>query len=220
MVSGKAPTRRLLAASAAVALALASVACVTLAPRAAYALGGEFGAHGGPLIRTSTELGKTYGAFAGLRPTNQLGLYIDVFYAHQEFDLTQRTPEGGHRYPDIDVFGGRVRYLFDATTRLKPYAHLGLAYAHISYPGLLTPVTEDISSGRPRTVLQRSGSFAELPVGLGLAVEVGKALRLNFEGSYRAAFAYSGTAYQDGALPAEKKISSGGSLTVGVSLFF
>lgn len=217
MVPGKAPARRLLAASAAAALALGSV---TLASRDAHALGGEVGAHGGPLLRSNTELGKTYGAFAGIRPTNQLGLYIDIFYAHQEFELTQRTPEGGRRFPDIDVFGGRVRYLIDATTRLKPYAHLGLAYAHISYPGLLTPISADISSGQPQGVIQRSGSFAELPVGLGLAIEVGKALRFNVEGAYRAGFAFSGNAYQDGVLPAEKKISSGGSLTLGVSLFF
>lgn len=216
MAPGKVPARRLLAVSAAAALALG----LTLATRDAYAVGGEVGAHGGPVIRTSSEWGKTYGAFVGLRPVDELGLYVDLFYAHQEFDLTRRTPEGGHRFPDIDVFGGRVRYLLDVTKRLHPYAHLGFGYAHISYPGLLTPVSENLAGARPTTVVQRVGAFFEIPVGLGLAIEVAHALRVNVEGSYRAGVAFTGSAYEDGVLPAEKKVSSGASLTGGVSLFF
>jgi hypothetical protein len=193
---------------------------VTAAPRLAHAVGAEIGANGGPAVRTSSEIGKTYGVFLGIRPVGSVPFYFDVFYSHQEFDLTKRTPEGGHRYPDIDVIGGRFRYLLDASKRLKPYGHLGLGYAHISYPGVLGPQSEDISNGRPRSVFLRTGGFAELPLGLGLAIEVAKSLRVNIEGTFRPGFAFGGAAYKDSEIPAEKKVSMGGSLTGGVSFYF
>jgi hypothetical protein len=216
MVADLVFARRSLVASVAVAAALV----VSATPRTASALGGELGINGGPLLRTSTDLGKTYGAFAGISFSDSVPLHFDVYYSHQEFVLSARTNEGTIRRPDIDVIGGRFRVQIPASSRLFPYGAIGLGYAHISYPGVVTQPSTNISNGPTQRVIQRTGGFAELPVGLGLGIRVAKALRVNIEGMFRPGFAFGGDAYKNQAIPAEKKVTLGGSLTAGISVVF
>jgi hypothetical protein len=91
------------------------------------------------------------------------------------------------------VFGGRVAPTYEFNARWRAWLSVGLGWGRFNYPNMT--VTEP--SGRVLEVRQRSGTFAEVPIGIGLSVDVIENwLAIEYEATGAPAFGQSGKAHE------------------------
>lgn len=186
--------------------------------RSASALGADIGAEAGAATRTGASWGPIVGGHLELRPI--AGLRVGGYATLNYVDLENgRSSSDSTSYTSV---GGRVRYLHTLAPKLSVLGTIGLGYVMAEHPGYRLAASSITNPTQTQTQLgqieARSGSFLELPVGLGVAYTAFKHTNLSLNLTWRPGFSFKGDAYEgEGAYT---KPTQGFSGTLGLSIFF
>lgn len=179
---------------------------------------GSAGVEAGIAARSHEHIGPALGVHFELAWRD---LYIGPYYMHES---PYEAIGSEHRTVQFNSVGGRLRYAPKLANGLvSPFVTVGLGYARADYasfrqnPTLTSPSNSNVLG----TIVSRNGSFAELPVGLGVGVLPIRTVQIYVAGYVRPGFAFGGSAYDDATLaPVERHPTVGLDAVLGASVEF
>lgn len=202
-------TKALALGAIATAMALGGAAATEQRAEAAFfEIGGDAGVLRRSLAGTQYKTDFAWQAHA------EIAFIPSILMVGPYFGMQTATPEvlnkdgTSQKSVNFRSLGVRAKVRLPTGGPFVPYGTIGVGWVHGNFPDQFVQLCTtyagvQICDPTPRQVPNATANFVEIPVGVGLTIQLAKEFALNFEGTWRPTVGYHNDAYETAAKNAE-----------------